>query len=81
MINTYTDDQIAAMDNVSPIIAGKYLGQTPEVIRRGLIRKEFPFGTAVKLRRYVYCIPGPALVRYKHYGNEGAEMQRGGKSQ
>ncbi len=76
METRYTDEQIASMDNVSPEIAGKYLGLNPQVIRILLQRGKVNFGTAVKLRRYVYHIPGPALVRYKHYGNVGNENEK-----
>lgn len=77
MPTTYTDAQIAAMDNVTPEIAGKYLGRTAELIRRGLIQETLPFGSAIKLRRYVYSIPGPALVRYKHYGRVDTQCTNG----
>lgn len=67
------DKQIAAMSNVPVAVAAAYIGKTPEFIRCGLIYRELPFGSAVKLKRYVYNIPGPALVRYKHYGREQSE--------
>lgn len=67
---TYTDEQIAAMDNVTPEIAGKYIGKSAEFVRIGLILGKFPFGVAFKKTQYVYHIPGPALVRYKQFGRE-----------
>ena len=63
-----TDEEIAAMPNVLPEVAGLYLDKTPQYIRVGLQRERLPFGTAVQGRRWSYSIPGAALVRYKHYG-------------
>jgi hypothetical protein len=75
---TYTDEQIAAMDNVTPEIAAKYLGTNARIIRQLVRAERVPFGSAVKLKRYVYYISGPALVHFKRYGHAGLPEQGGG---
>ena len=62
------DKLIFEMDNVSPVIAAKYLGKNPQFIRCGLQHGILPFGVAIKNKRWCYNIPGPALVRYKKQG-------------
>lgn len=64
----YTDEEITAMPNVPPEIAGAYLGKSPQHIRVCLQYKRFPIGYAYFTKRWTYCIPGPALVRYKQTG-------------
>lgn len=63
-----TDDEIAAMPNVLPDIAGLYLGKHGQYIRCGLQDGKLPFGTAVQSRRWSYHISGEALVHYKKFG-------------
>jgi hypothetical protein len=63
-----TDDEIISLANVSPEIAGRYLGKSSQYIRSGLQYRLFPFGTAVKHKQWCYQICGPALVKFKREG-------------
>lgn len=65
------DKKISEMANVSPEIAGKYLGKPAQFIRWGLQTGKLPFGVAVKTKRWSYHISGKALVHYKQYGIGG----------
>lgn len=64
----YTDEEIAAMDKVLPAQAAEYLGAASMFVRCGLRNKSLPFGTAIKMKNWVYYISGPALVKYKQSG-------------
>ena len=65
-----SDEEIAAMRNVPPRVAGDYLGVSESTIRMSIREFRAPFGCAFRGdgHGWVYSIPGPALVRYKQEG-------------
>lgn len=62
-----TEAEIRAYDNVPVMEAAKYIGATPEYVRRGILTGALPFGSAVKFKnRYSFNIPAGALIAYKN---------------
>jgi hypothetical protein len=64
-------EDIIKLANVSPEVAGKFLGKSAQFIRCGLQSGKLPFGVAIKTKRWSYHISGEALVHYKKYGIGG----------
>ena len=64
-------EELEKLANVSPEVAGKFLGKSAQFIRCGLQSGKLPFGVAIKAKRWSYHISGEALVYYKQYGTGG----------
>lgn len=64
---TYGDDKV----NLSVIECSKIIGKGPAVVIRGLIQKDFPFGTAIQMEdgHFEYSIPRKAVEDYMHQSN------------
>ncbi len=66
-----TDNDILALDKVTPTDAARYLKTSPDTIREGLRQGVFPFGAAVKAKgstEWTFVILPRALVHYSRYG-------------
>lgn len=62
-----SDSEILTMDNVLPVVAAKYIGETPVFVRLGLQQNRLPIGSAVQnpSGKWSYNISPGLLVAYK----------------
>ncbi len=58
-------NQIAVSDNKLTVNEAAYLmGVTPQFLRLGLQQGRFPFGTAVKMKRWSYYVNSKKFYNY-----------------
>ncbi|MBQ7547674.1 MAG: hypothetical protein IJT41_12000 [Clostridia bacterium] len=72
-----TDEELRAYPKVTCVIAAKYLGIDPEVLRCGVENHEIPIGYVPhgEKRRGTMWVNVEALIKYKHGEIDGAAVQ------
>ena len=72
-----TDEELRAYPKVTCVIAAKYLGIDPEVLRCGVESHEIPIGYVPQgeKRRGNMWVNVEALIKYKHGEIDGAAVQ------
>jgi len=72
-----TDEELRACPKVTCVIAAKYLGIDPEVLRCSVENHEIPIGVVPQgeKRRGNMWVNVEALIKYKHGEIDGAAVQ------
>lgn len=72
-----TDEELRACPKVTCVIAAKYLGMDPEVLRCSVENHEIPIGVVPQgeKRRGNMWVNTEALIKYKHGEIDGAAIQ------